>query len=137
MTATTSRFRWQILSTAKLAYQRCRRYKPRVGSGQKPGKEGLGEMNMQANSVLGMVLVECPTCGGTGEAPLLPWTTKNVFVQRFVKRVDQYVRAACATCAGSGTTMARHVSMSATYPRRESRRRRYVIGAPVVSEGGE
>jgi ribosomal protein S27AE len=90
-------------------------------------------MNMQAKSVLGMVLIECPRCGGTGEASLVEWPVKAPVLQRLVKAVDRYVSVSCPTCAGSGTTMARHVGITESYPRKPSERRRYVFGAVPVS----
>lgn len=89
-------------------------------------------MNMHAKSVLGMVLVECPRCGGTGEASLLEWPVKHSWLCRVVSTVDRYVSVSCATCAGSGTTMAKHVGITESYPRKAAERRRYVFGAIAV-----
>lgn len=91
-------------------------------------------MNMQAKSVLGMVLVECPRCRGTGEASLVEWPVESPWLRRLAFVADKYVSVSCPTCAGSGTTMARHVGITESYPRKPSKRRRYVFGAVPVSQ---
>lgn len=93
-------------------------------------------MNMHAKSVLGMVLVECPRCKGTGEASLVEWPIDSPSLKRLVGMVDKYVSVSCATCAGSGTTMARHVGITESYPRKPARRRRYVFGGVVFPDSG-
>ena len=91
-------------------------------------------MNMHAKSVLGMVLIECPRCQGTGEASLVEWPVEYPRLRRAAQAVDKYVSLSCPTCAGSGTTMARHVGITDSYPRKQSKRRRYVFGAVTVSQ---